>query len=219
VGRRAAGWRVVELAPAAPSGAGHGFQISRSVEESSLMRFTETRLAGAFIVELEPVSDSRGFFARTFCAREFVAHGLSPTFVQCNLSVNARKGTLRGLHYQASPATETKLIRCTRGALYYVLVDMRSGSATYLQHVAVEISAENRMALYVPGMVAVGYQALTDGAEAMYQVGEFYTPAAERGLRHDDPSLDISWPLPVTELSRKDASWPLLSLTPAGANR
>lgn len=174
------------------------------------MRFTELKLQGAFLVDLEPRADQRGFFARTFCAREFEAHGLKPAVAQANLSLNHRKGTLRGMHYQAPPVAETKLVRCGRGAIYDVIVDLRPHSVTYLQHVGVELSSDNRRALYVPELFAHGFQALSDGAEVTYQVSEFYTPGAERGLRHDDPRLGIHWPLPVAELSEKDAAWPLL---------
>jgi len=174
------------------------------------MIFTSTKLAGAFIIDLEEKPDSRGFFARTFCADEFIAHGLKPTVAQCNLSFNHKKGTLRGMHYQTLPAAETKLIRCTQGAIYDVIVDMRPESPTYLSHIGVELTAQNRRALYVPEMFAHGYQALTDGAEVVYQVGEFYTPGYERGLRYDDPILGIYWPLTATEMSDKDQNWPLL---------
>jgi dTDP-4-dehydrorhamnose 3,5-epimerase len=176
--------------------------------------FTETELAGAFIIDVEDKPDDRGFFARTFCQHEFEAHGLKPQVAQCNVSFNHRAGTLRGMHYQVEPATETKLIRCTAGAIVDVIVDMREGSPTYLRHIAVELTAANRRALYVPGMFAHGYQTLTDDAEVTYQVGEFYTPGYERGLRHDDPALGIDWPVPVTTISDKDAAWPLLE----GAN-
>lgn len=174
------------------------------------MIFTETALKDAFIIDLEEKADARGFFARTFCAEEFAAHGLKPTVAQCNLSFNHQKGTLRGMHYQILPAAETKLIRCTQGAIYDVIIDMRPESPTYLSHIGVELTAENRRALYVPEMFAHGYQALTDGAEVVYQVGEFYTPGYERGLRYDDPLLGISWPLSATEMSEKDRNWPLL---------
>ena len=178
------------------------------------MIFTETPLAGAFVLDLERRGDDRGFFARTFCQHEFTDHGLEPVVAQCNLSWNARAGTLRGMHYQLPPAAETKLVRCTAGAIYDVIVDLREGSPTYLQHFGVELTAENRRALYVPALFAHGYQALTDGAEVIYQVGEFYTPGAERGLRHDDPGLGIEWPIAVTDISEKDAAWPLLSDQP-----
>ena len=174
------------------------------------MKFNETKLQGAFIVALEPRRDHRGFFSRTFCAREFAEHNLKPAVAQCNLSYNYSQGTLRGMHYQLPPATETKFIRCTKGAIYDVIIDMRPDSDTYLQHIAVELSAENHLALYVPEMFAHGYQALTDDTEIIYQVSEFYTPNQERGLRYDDPVLGIEWPLPISEISDKDANWDLL---------
>ena len=173
------------------------------------MQFTETKLKGTFILDLEQRRDERGFFARTFCAKEFEAHGLKPTVAQCNLSCNYKKGTLRGMHYQIAPATETKLVRCTQGAIYDVIIDMRPESPTYLSYIGVELTSENRRALYVPEMFAHGYQALTDGAEVVYQVGEFYTPGYERGLRYNDPTFNIEWPLSVSEISQKDATWPL----------
>jgi dTDP-4-dehydrorhamnose 3,5-epimerase len=174
------------------------------------MRFIETDLPGAWVIELEERADSRGFFARTFCAREFAEHGLTTRISQSNLSFNHRQGTLRGLHYQAEPAPEAKLVRCVAGAIVDVIVDMRPGSATYLRHVAVELSAANRRALYIPELFATGYQTLADDTEVSYQVSEFYTPEAARGLRHDDPAIGIRWPLPVTEISPKDAAWPLI---------
>lgn len=171
------------------------------------MIFRETSLKGAFLIELEPHSDARGFFARSFCAREFAAHGLKPAVAQCNLSYNHKAGTLRGMHYQLPPAAETKLVRCTRGAIYDVIIDLRPDSDTYLQHFGAELSEENRAALYVPEMFAHGYQALSDGAEVTYQVSEFYTPGMERGLRYDDPAFGIAWPMPVSVISDKDAAW------------
>lgn len=174
------------------------------------MRFTETPLSGAFVIDLEMMSDERGFFARSFCAREFEEHGLSPSVVQTNTSYNAKAGTLRGMHYQNEVAPEPKLVRCVRGALYDVIVDMRPGSPTYAQHFGVELSAENRTMLYVPALFAHGFQTLVDDTEAIYQVGGHYTPDAERGLRFDDPALGIDWPRPVTNISDKDRSWPLL---------
>lgn len=174
------------------------------------MIFTETQLKGAFIIDLKLAEDERGGFARTFCQREFEERGLKQGVAQCNLSFNHKAGTLRGMHYQVTPAAETKLVRCTRGAILDVIVDLRPGP-TYLEHVAVELSADNRRALYVPELFAHGYQALTDGAEVSYQVGEFYTPGYERGLRYDDPRLGLSWPLPVSVISQKDAAWPLLT--------
>lgn len=171
------------------------------------MQFTETNLKGAFIVDLDLRSDDRGAFARTFCAKEFAEHGLKPTVAQCNLSFNHEAGTLRGMHYQIPPAAETKLVRCTKGAIYDVIIDMRPDSPTYMQHIGVELTADNRRALYVPELFAHGYQALTDEAEVVYQVGEFYTPGYERGIRYDDPAFNIQWPMPVTVISEKDAAW------------
>lgn len=174
------------------------------------MIFTPTGLAGAVVVELETRQDERGWFARSFCRTEFAAAGLEPLVEQCNVSFNHRAGTVRGMHFQVAPATEAKLVRCTSGAILDQVVDVREGSSTYLQSFAVELTAANRKALYVPPMFAHGYQALTDGAEVTYQVSEAYTPGTERGLRHDDPALGLAWPLPVSVISEKDASWPLL---------
>ena len=171
------------------------------------MKFEETGLEGAVVVDLEPFRDDRGFFARVFCAREFQEHGINPTVAQCNISTNEVKGTLRGMHYQIAPATETKFIRCTRGAIWDVIVDLRPDSPTYLQHFAVELSADNRKSLFVPEMFGHGYQTLTDDTEVYYMVSEFYAPGHERGIRHDDPTLGIEWPLEVTRISEKDRSW------------
>lgn len=176
------------------------------------MIFHETKLKGAFIVDLDKKDDDRGFFARAFCSREFEEHGLRPQVVQANMSYNHKKGTVRGMHYQVSPASEPKFIRCISGAIWDVIIDMRPDSPTYLQHIGVELSAENRRAIYVPDMFAHGNQALTDGAELLYLVGEFYTPGCERGVRFDDPVIGIEWPLPVTVISENDQSWPLLDV-------
>jgi dTDP-4-dehydrorhamnose 3,5-epimerase len=180
------------------------------------MRFTPTRLSGAFILDPERREDARGHFARTFCRREFEAHGLKPDIAQANVAWNARKGTLRGMHYQVAPAAETKLVRCTRGALWDVIVDLRPESPTFLEHVGVELSAENGRQLFVPELFAHGYITLADDTEAAYQVGEFYAPDAERGIRFDDPALGIAWPIPVTVISEKDAAWP--AFVAAGAS-
>lgn len=174
------------------------------------MVFTETSLKGAFVVDLEPRRDDRGFFARAFCQREFESHGLESPVAQANVSFNSRKGTVRGLHFQFPPAAETKLVRCTRGAIVDVIVDLRPESPTCLQHVAVELTADNRSALYVPRRFAHGYQVLEDETEITYQVGEFHTASAESGLRHSDPRLAIPWPLPVSDISEKDRAWTLL---------
>jgi len=174
------------------------------------VRFIPTRLDGAFVVEIEPVADSRGLFARTFCAREFAQQGLTETFVQDSVSWNASKGTLRGLHYQKPPHGEVKLVRCTSGALLDVIVDLRPASPTYLQHVGVELTAENRRALYIPEMFAHGFQTLMDGTEVSYQISTFYAPDHGAGLRWNDPRLGIEWPIAISVISEKDQSWPLL---------
>jgi dTDP-4-dehydrorhamnose 3,5-epimerase len=174
------------------------------------MIFIETKLAGAFILDIERREDNRGFFARAFCQKEFADHGLKPVIAQANVAFNKRKGTLRGMHFQFPPAAETKLVRCTRGAIVDIIVDLRPESPTYLDHVAVELTADNHRALYVPERFAHGYQVLEDVTETSYQVGEFYAPGSEGGLRHDDPRLGLRWPLPVTEISEKDAAWTLL---------
>jgi len=174
------------------------------------MIFTETKLPGAFIIDLERREDSRGFFARSFCQHEFAEHGLEPIIAQSNLAFNRRKGTMRGMHFQFPPAAETKFVRATRGAILDIIVDLRPESPTYLDHVAVELTADNHRAIYVPGRFAHGYQVLEDSTETSYQVGEFYTPGVEGGLMYDDPALGLTWPLPVTEISEKDRSWRLL---------
>jgi len=174
------------------------------------MIFTETKLKGAFILDLERREDNRGFFARAFCQNEFTAHGLKPVIAQANLAFNKVKGTVRGMHFQIPPAAETKLVRCTRGGIVDIIVDLRPESPTYLQNVAVELNEDNFRALYVPERFAHGYQVLRDNTETSYQVGEFYSPPNERALRYDDPRLELSWPLPVTQISDKDKVAPLL---------
>lgn len=174
------------------------------------MIFTETKLKGAFVIDLERRSDERGFFARTFCQHEFRDHGLKPVIAQANVASNNKKGTLRGMHFQYPPMAETKLVRCTRGAILDIIVDLRPESPTYLQHVAVELTEENMRALYVPERFAHGYQTLHDGTDTSYQVGEFYAPNTEGGLRYDDPKLGLAWPLPVSVISPKDQAFPPL---------
>jgi dTDP-4-dehydrorhamnose 3,5-epimerase len=169
--------------------------------------FTETKLKGAFIIELERRNDERGFFARAFCQSEFREHGLNPVIAQANIASNLKKGTLRGMHFQYPPAAETKLVRCTRGAILDIIVDLRPESRTYLEHIAVELNDDNMAALYVPERFAHGYQVLRDGTDTSYQVGEFYTPDAEGGLRYDDPELGLRWPLPVSVVSPKDRAF------------
>ncbi len=171
------------------------------------MIFTETSLDGAFTIDLERREDERGFFAREFCYREFAARGLKPTFVQSNLCFNAKAGSLRGMHFQYPPAAETKLVRCVRGAILDIIIDLRPESPTYLDHIAVELSEDNWRALYVPGRFAHGYQTLRDDTVTSYHIGEFYTPSAEGGLRHDDPALALEWPMPVSAISEKDRSF------------
>ena len=174
------------------------------------MIFTETSLKGAFVLDLERREDNRGFFARTFCQNEFAQHGLKPVIAQANVAFNKKRGTMRGMHFQFPPAAETKLVRCTRGAIVDIIVDLRPESPTFLEHIAVELTADNHRALYVPERFAHGYQVLEDGTETSYQVGEFYTPNTEGGLSPTDPRLALTWPLPVTEISPKDAAWKLL---------
>lgn len=174
------------------------------------MRYTETALPGAFTVDIEPHRDERGFFARSFDAREAEEHGLRGTVAQANLSHNVRAGTLRGMHYQVAPAPEAKLVRCLRGAIYDVAVDLRPGSPTLHRWVGVELTAENGRALYVPELCAHGFLTLADDTLVHYQVSEFYAPATERGLRHDDPAIGVDWPREATTISDKDRVWPLL---------
>jgi dTDP-4-dehydrorhamnose 3,5-epimerase len=176
------------------------------------MIFTETALKGAYIIDLEPREDSRGFFARAFCQHEFAQHGLKPVIAQANLAYNHSKGTLRGMHFQIPPAAETKLVRCTRGAILDIIVDLRPESPTYLQHISVELTADNHRALYVPERFAHGYQALEDKTETSYQCGEFYSPPHERALCYSDAQLGLQWPLPVTVISEKDRNAPTLEM-------
>ena len=171
------------------------------------MKFTETKLKGAFIIDIEPREDSRGFFARAFCQNEFKAHGLKPVIAQANIAFNKVKGTLRGMHFQFPPAAETKFVRATRGAILDIIVDLRPESPTFLEHVAVELSEDNWRGLYVPERFGHGYQVLRDKTETSYQVGEFYTPGVEGGLMYNDPALKLSWPMPVSVISDKDNAW------------
>ena len=175
------------------------------------MIFTETKLKGAFVIDLERRDDLRGFFARSFCQKEFEAHGLKPNIAQVNVAHNIRKGTVRGMHFQFPPAAETKLVRCTRGAIFDIIVDLRPESSTYLQHIEVELNEDNQRALYVPERFAHGYQALRDYTDMSYLVGEFYTPSAEGGLLYNDPKLGLKWPLPLSTISDKDQKFQLLT--------
>ena len=173
------------------------------------MQFLETAIDGAYIVELDRHEDERGFFARAFCQKEFSAAGLNPQVVQANYSRNTHAGTVRGMHYQVEPAPETKFVRCVRGSILDVIVDLRESSPTYRSHVSVELSADNGCALFVPALCAHGFQTLEDNADVLYLVSGFYTPDCERGLRHDDPRFSITWPKPITHVSEKDTLWPL----------
>jgi len=174
------------------------------------MKFESTPLAGAYLIHPDPRADQRGTFARAFCADEFSSHGLEKTFVQTNISTNVHAGTVRGMHFQHAPHAEAKLVRCTKGAVYDVVIDLREGSPTQYLWFGAELSEINGTAMYVPKGFAHGYQALTDGATVFYMVSAFYAPHSEDGLRPDDPKLAIKWPRTVTGLSDKDAKWPLL---------
>jgi dTDP-4-dehydrorhamnose 3,5-epimerase len=172
------------------------------------MQFTETEIRGAFILDAEQIADERGFFARSWARDEFEAHGLNPNLAQCNLSYNHRKGTVRGMHWQAAPHAETKLVRCTQGGIYDVIVDLRADSPTYLRWIGVELTAENRRALYIPEGCGHGFQTLADATEVLYMITEYYTPAAARGMRWNDPAINVAWPLAVTVISERDAQYP-----------
>jgi len=172
------------------------------------MIFTETKLKGAFILELKKIEDERGFFARAFCQREMEEHGIHVQVVQTNISFNPKKGTLRGMHYQVAPYRESKLVRCTKGAIYDVIVDLRANSETYMQWVGVELTADNYKMLFVPEGFAHGYLTLQNDTEVIYQVSEFYAPGAEQGIRWDDPAFKIEWPLDPVLISEKDKAHP-----------
>ena len=173
------------------------------------MIFRETSLAGAWLLEPERFEDERGFFARTYCRRDFEARGLDPGIAQCSVSWNHRRGTLRGLHLQIAPHEEVKLVRVTRGAVWDVIVDLRPESPTFQRHFGITLSAENRHELYIPFGMAHGFQTLEDGTEVFYQISEFYAPDSARGYRWDDPAFAIPWPEPITVISEKDRSLPL----------
>ena len=172
------------------------------------MKFLPTELHDARLIQLEPVHDSRGFFARTFCTLEFSAHGLETNYPQQSMSCSARKGTLRGMHYQREPHAEVKVVRCLRGAIWDVIVDLRPGSPTFGRWQGFELTNSNHYQLYIPKGFAHGFQTLSNIAEVSYLISAPYMPDAASGIRHDDPDLGIEWPLAVTEVSEKDRSWP-----------
>ena len=180
------------------------------------MIFVETPLRGAFVIEIEKYEDERGFFARSWCAREFAAKGLDHHLVQCNVSFNKRKGTLRGLHYQFPPHAEAKLVRCTKGSLFDVIVDLRKDSLTFLKWFGVELTATNHRMLYIPKLFAHGFQTLEDETEIFYQMSQFYEPAAAEGLRWNDPRLGINWPNEDRTMSQKDQAYPNLEISFVG---
>ena len=172
------------------------------------MIFTETTLGGVFILEMEKLRDDRGFFARTWCKRELAEHGLNPDLAQCSVSLNHKKGTLRGMHYQIAPHEETKLVRCTKGAIYDVVIDLRLESKTFTQWLALELDAKNHRMLYIPDGIAHGFQTLEDDTEVFYQISEFHAPECARGVRWDDPAFKIQWPPAERILSARDRTFP-----------
>lgn len=176
------------------------------------MIFIETALKGAFIIDPEPSTDERGMFARVWCEKEFELHGLFSRWVQSSISVNCRKGTLRGMHYQVAPNAEVKLVRCTAGAIYDVIVDLRPASPTYGQHVGLTLTEDNHRTLYIPKQFAHGFLTLQDNSEVSYHMSEFYAPSSARGIRWDNPLLHIEWPEPVVIVSEKDQQWPQFNL-------
>lgn len=171
------------------------------------MVFTRVHLEGAQIIDIEKREDSRGFFGRAYCRREFDEHGLATQMVQTNVSYSERRGTLRGMHYQTAPFEEAKLVRCTRGAIYDVIVDVRPSSSTFREWIGVELTEANHRMLYVPEGFAHGFITLSDAAEVMYQVSQFYSPGSERGFCYDDSEIGIEWPLEVNVISDKDKNW------------
>lgn len=173
------------------------------------MKFLETKLKGAYVIELDPISDHRGFFARSWCAQEFSDRGLNPNLVQCNISFNIKKGTLRGMHYQTNPHEEAKLVRCTQGSIYDVVVDIRPDSATFKSWFAIELSTANRQMLYIPEGFAHGFETLEDNTEVFYQMSDFFHPESARGFRWDDPDFSIRWNLTDKIISDKDLSYSL----------
>ena len=172
------------------------------------MKFSPTALVGAYVIDIEPVADERGFFVRSWCREEFARRGLNPDLAQCSISFNKKRGTLRGMHYQAKPHEETKVVRCTRGAIYDVIVDLRPESSTFRKWIAVELRADNRRMLYIPVGLAHGFQSLTDDTEVFYQISAPYHPESARGARWNDPAFGIEWPVAERVISDKDRQYP-----------
>lgn len=183
------------------------------------MIFQSTDIDGAWFVDVEPIEDERGFFARAWCQREFAQRGAAPSFVQANLASTRRRGTLRGLHFQAPPHWEAKFVRCVRGAAFVVAVDLRPESPSYLRWAGAELSADNRRGLYVPTGCAQGYQTLEDDTEMFYQMSQFYAPGMARGVRYDDPAFAIEWPLEPSVMSDADRNWPVYQVEEMAAKR
>jgi dTDP-4-dehydrorhamnose 3,5-epimerase len=177
--------------------------------------FRETALRGVFIIQPDRREDPRGWFARTWCQREFAEHGLNPQLVQCSASFNHHRGTLRGMHYQVPPHAEAKLIRCTQGSIWDVALDLRPDSPTLHQHVGVELTASNGVGLYIPEGLAHGFQTLADDTEVLYQMSAFYAPDAQRGIRYDDPAFDIPWPISGPIVLARDGAYPNFAALPA----
>ncbi len=195
-----------------------GRQVCRAYpggEDLSVI-FKETDLKGAFVLELERLTDDRGFFARSWCRKEFIEHGLNPQLVQCNVSFNKRSNTLRGMHYQATPYEEAKLVRCTRGSIYDVIIDLRPESGTFARCFGILLDAERRNMIYIPEGFAHGFLTLEDDTEILYQMSEFYEPSSARGVRWNDPAFDIRWPADVSVISDRDRSYPDFDPGPVG---
>jgi dTDP-4-dehydrorhamnose 3,5-epimerase len=194
------------------------WQAELSLEGGASVKYTPTDIDGVTIIDIEPDRDDRGFVSHSFCAKEFAAYGLLSHVAQTSLSYNYARGTLRGMHRQVYPHAEAKLVRCTRGAIADVAMDVRPESPTYGKHVMVQLSADNRRSLFLPPFVAHGFQTLADNTEVLCQVSGLYEPAEEQGFRWDDPAFAIEWPLPVSVISERDASWPFLASVGSAAS-
>ena len=171
------------------------------------MKFIPTKIPGAYLIEIQPIADDRGFFSRTFCIDEFQQHGLNSNFVQCNVSFTSQQGTIRGMHYQVAPHTETKLVRCTRGAIYDIILDLRPESPTFKQWVATELTANNHQMFYIPSGCAHGFQTLVDDTEVLYQMSGLYSAGAAKGVRWNDPAFEIEMPLAVSSINERDKNY------------